>query len=155
LQIKRNCLLMFPCQEVQVGELAPAVRQIWRQPQGRLVVAASQFEIATEGCGFAKLLVQCGDGFAGFSRRSGDGKTRLEGGNRLFKSASLEAFQAEAQLPFGERDGRFGFNAGGGACCHGLSPLWEDCAEEPADLDQCVVNKALSGWRAASNARAG
>ena len=60
LKIKRNGVLRPASPQVHVAEIAPAGREVWRQPQRGLVVPGRQGEIAALHVGMAEFGVQAG-----------------------------------------------------------------------------------------------
>ena len=66
LKIELNGPLMLPVPQVEIAEVAPAIRQMRRDPQRRLIIDTRRLEVAGASGGVAELGVQVGHRLGGF-----------------------------------------------------------------------------------------
>ena len=152
LKIKRDGVLMLPRLEVQIAEVAPAVRQMRRDLQRRLVVRRRRFEIAAEHAGIAELGVQLRNRLDGYrcptlhTRPRQDRAETQRWPRRLCRHVML---QPEAQV-LRERPSRR--PASGKAMANAVAGMYfalfaRGCRKDRFDLCQFLVNKVLPGQR--------
>ncbi len=111
LQIERDGVVRISRPETYIAEVAPARRQMRRQPQRGLVASGGKFEIATTHAGIAEIRMQFRNRVGGNeSGRSvfGDGEAASKRGDRFIDPAGGVMLAPDVQIARGVGAGDFG-----------------------------------------------